>query len=102
MATTPHLLPFLRVSPTPRTPILSGLNGWARLRPLPSFPFTVNWLEVRLIVLFYFIFLLFRALPVAHGGSQARGLIGATAAAYTTAPEMQGLSCIGDLHHTSW
>ena len=31
------------------------------------------------MLLFYFILLLFRASPVAYGGSQARGLIGATA-----------------------
>ena len=32
------------------------------------------------IFYFYFYFLLFRAVPVAYGGSQARGQIGATAA----------------------
>ena len=33
-----------------------------------------------IISFFFFFFLLFRAIPVAYGGSQARGLIGAVAA----------------------
>ena len=43
----------------------------------------------------FYCFLLFRAIPVAYGRSQARGLIAATA---TTT---QDLSCICDLHHCS-
>ena len=46
----------------------------------------------------------FRAEPAAYGGSQARGLIGATAArlhlpAYTTATETWDLSRVCSLHH---
>ena len=40
-------------------------NGWKTERSIPYF--------------FLFLFLLFRTTPVAHGGSQARGHIGAVA-----------------------
>ena len=39
--------------------------------------------------------------PAAHGGSQARGVIGAVAPAYTTATGTRDLSCICNLHHSS-
>ena len=45
---------------------------------------------------FFFLFLLFRATPVACGGSQAWGLIGATAASSATA--MSDLSHVCNLH----
>ena len=41
-----------------------------------------NWIEIFLVTLQFFLvlfFCLFRAAPVAHGGSQARGQIGAVA-----------------------
>ena len=47
-------------------------------------------------------FHLFRAVPLAYGGSQARGQIRAKAPAYATATAMPYLSCICDLHHSSW
>ena len=40
----------------------------------------------------FFLFLLFRAAFAAYGGSQARGLIGATAAGYATARATQATS----------
>ena len=42
--------------------------------------------------------------PVAYGSSQARGQIGAAAAAHitATATAMPDLSCICNLHHSSW
>ena len=43
-------------------------------------------------------FFLFMATPVAYGSSQARGRIGATAEAYTTATATPDLSIICDLH----
>ena len=50
-----------------------------------------------------FFFFFFRAVPVAHGSSQARGWIGAVAAGlYTTATETQDPSHICNLHHSSW
>ena len=49
-----------------------------------------------------YLFFLFRAVPEAHGGSQARGLIGATAAVYLTATAIWDLSHIFNLHHSSW
>ena len=48
------------------------------------FPLGVLWFLALLILgvfLSFFFFFLFRAAPAAHGGSQARGQIGATAAA---------------------
>ena len=49
-----------------------------------------------------FFLLLFRAAPMAYGNSQARGGIGAGAAAYTSATATQDLNRIFDLHHSSW
>ena len=51
-------------------------------------------------VLFY-VFCLFRATPVAYGGSQARVHIGVVQRAYITATETPDPSCICDLHHSS-
>ena len=42
------------------------------------------------------------ATPEACGGSQARGLIGVTAADHATATAMQDPSRIFDLHHSLW
>ena len=53
---------------------------------------------------FFFFFCLFafsRATPVAYGGSQARGLIGAVALAYARARATQDPSRVCDLHHSS-
>ena len=52
-------------------------------------------------VLFCFVSCLFGATPAAYGGSQARGWIGATVPAYTTAIATQDPSHIFDLHHSS-
>ena len=38
----------------------------------------------------------------AYGGSQARGSIGAVATSLATATAMPDLSCVFDLHHSSW
>ena len=46
--------------------------------------------------------MVFRATLTAYGGSQARGRIGATLLAHTTAIATQDLSCVFDLHHSSW
>ena len=49
-----------------------------------------------------FFFFLFGAAPAAYRGSQARGLIGATAAGLPTAIAMPDLSLICHPHHSSW
>ena len=49
--------------------------------------------------LFIYLFCLFRATPAACGGSQVRGRTGATATTATATPD---LSCVYDLHHSSW
>ena len=51
--------------------------------------------------LFFFFFGLFRPAPVAYGGSQARGLIRATAVGYARATATPDPSCICDLYHRS-
>ena len=51
---------------------------------------------------YYFYFFLFRAAPVAHGSSWARGPIRAAAKAYATATATQDLSCIYDIWHSLW
>ena len=48
-----------------------------------------------------FVFLLFRAEPVAYGGSQTRGWIRASALVYATATAMPDPSWVCDLHHGS-
>ena len=50
---------------------------------------------------FFLTFVLFRAEPTAHGGSQDRGLIGAVLLAYATATAIPNPSCMCDLHHSS-
>ena len=53
---------------------------------------------------FFSTFLLFRATPAAHGGSQARGVIRATELqlpAYTTATAVPDPSRVCDLHQSS-
>ena len=47
-----------------------------------------NLLTIYLFI--YFLILLFRAIPAAYGGSQARGLIGATAAGLRHSPSNAG------------
>ena len=46
------------------------------------------------------VFCPFTATPMAYGGSQARGLIGAIAAKLTPQPPDSSYIC--DLHHSSW
>ena len=50
-----------------------------------------NWLLMLFgdVIFLFFIFVFSRAVPAAYGGSQARGLIGATTAAYATATAPQ-------------
>ena len=50
---------------------------------------------------FFLSFCLFRAAPVAYGGSQARGPIRAVATSPATATATPDLSCVCDLHHSS-
>ena len=69
-------------------PILRSLSNHVRLVPASFF-------------FFFFFFGLFRAAPVAYGGSQARGWIGAKLPAYTTATAMPDPSCNFDLCHSS-
>ena len=51
---------------------------------------------------FSFFFCLFRAVPVAYGGSQAGVESELQLLAYTAATEMLDLSHIWDLHHSLW
>ena len=48
-----------------------------------------------------FVFFFFRAAPIAYGGSQARGLIGAAATCLHHIIAMRDLSYVCDLHHSS-
>jgi len=47
------------------------------------------------------IYLLFRATPIAYGGSRARGRIRAVASGLATVTATQDLSLIFDLYHSS-
>ena len=54
-------------------------------------------------IIFYYLFiLLFRALPMAYWGSQARGPIRAIAASLHHTTAKPGPSCLWDLHCSSW
>ena len=50
----------------------------------------------------FFIFCLFQAIPMAYGGSQARGLIRAVATGLHHTHSNTNLRCICDLPHSSW
>ena len=58
-------------------------------------PLLVFW------VYFSNFFFLFRATPTAYGGSQARGRIGATAAAYATATATLGIQAVSVIYTTA-
>ena len=60
-----------------------------------------NLCLVRELGLLLLSFLLFRAAPVAYGGSQARGHSDLQLLAYATATTMQDPSHVCDLHHSS-
>ena len=49
-------------------------------------------------IFFVLSFCVFRAIPIAYGGSQARGLIGAVAARATATPDLRRVC---DLHHSA-
>ena len=51
---------------------------------------------------YYYYFVFSRAVPVAYGGSQARGLIGAVAAGLHHSHSSAGSEHVFDLHHSSW
>ena len=59
------------------------------------------YLSFLLNIDFVFCFGLFRATPAAYGSSQARGLIGTTAASLHHSHSMWDLSRVCDLHHSS-
>ena len=51
---------------------------------------------------FFFVFCPFRPSPVAYGGSQARGLIGAVATSLHHCHSKARSKLLCDLHHSSW
>ena len=55
-----------------------------------------------LIYLFICLLSFFSTTPMAYGGSQVRGLIGAIPASLTTATATRDPSRICNLHHSSW
>ena len=78
--------------------IIISFNGNVSLYQLFSSPksdFRMVWTDNSRV---FFIFCLFRATPVAYGGSQDRGLIGAVATA-TAKPDPRHIC---NLHHSSW
>ena len=63
--------------------------------------FYITCLESNYAKSLFIYFLSFRAAPGAHGGSQARGWIGAVAPAYATDTATPDPNCICNLHHSS-
>ena len=73
--------------------------------PLVILPLSPPFIPNVLVFLFcfvLFVFCLFRAAPVAYGDSQARGLIGATAAGLHHSHSNAGSEPVCKLHHSSW
>ena len=66
----------------------------------PHYDWLRDWHVVKLGYSF-FVFL-FMIIAIAHGSSQARGLLRASAAVYTTARATPDLSHICDLPHSLW
>ena len=66
------------------------------------FTLKVNSLVKRKGLLNFYLFIYFRAAPVAYGNSQVRGGIGAVAATYTTATATWDPSLIFQLYQSSW
>ena len=62
--------------------------------------FIAQYFVYRYIYYFFFVFCLFRATPVANGGSQTRGLIRAVTASLHQAVAMPDPSPTCDLHHS--
>ena len=58
-------------------------------------------IQLRGKVLFFY-FLLFRATPIAHGVPRLGVGSGLQLLAYITASATPDLSCVCDLHHSSW
>ena len=56
--------------------------GWLRVYLPPNYFTAALLLEFIFFFSFFFFFFFFKAAPEAHGSSQARGLIGATAAGH--------------------
>ena len=52
--------------------------------------------------IYYYYYLFFRAALMAYGSSQARGQIEVWPPAFATTTATRDLSCICDLHHSSW
>ena len=56
------------------------INEEASFSQLLIYIYMYMYIYIYIYVYFFFVVCLFRAAPAAHGGSQARGLIGAVAA----------------------
>ena len=75
---------------------------WRNIFTIKRFFFLSSSLQVLLSLSLspsFFFFFFFRATPMAHGSSQAKGQIGAQPLAYAATRD---LSCICDLHHSTW
>ena len=83
------------VSSTPGQTSKTGTNVWL------SYSLHLGK-ELPFVLFFFFFFLPYRATPMANGGSQARGWIGAAAAGLRHSIATRGLSHVCDLHHSSW
>ena len=59
------------------------------------------WVSILLLDFFFYLFLFFRAAPMAYGGSHARGLIRATAAGLRYSHNTRSESRVCDLYHSS-
>ena len=85
---------------------IHGTKGWCVLkvgwsRTVQDFIMLFNLKLMKCLFLELSFFLIFRAAPVAYGGSQTRGWIGAVTAGYTTATATWDPNHVCNLHHSS-
>ena len=92
-----------------------GLLLWLRFSPWPG-NFCMPWVQPKkkkgelglgmycictVNIIFFCLFAISWAPPVAYGGSQARGLIGTIATGYARATATRDLRCVCNPHHSS-
>ena len=76
------------------------MKYWSKLKLPLVVCFSPVRIRTHLIYFIFFSFCPFRAAPAAHGGSQARDLIGAVAAGLCHSHQIRAAS--STLYHSSW
>ena len=88
-------------APSPHLSFLSSLRSIPCASLVMSGFLSTYSVSDTIHVYFFFFIFLFRAVPLAYGGSQARGRIGATAAGLRHSHSNSDPSHVCDVHHSS-